>query len=112
MTQDKNSVRLAFEGALAEQQKQANANFPDDWTVTRRMNALYSGYMEDVKDALADMEPEASKSVTLIWAPPSAGYWLLVVRMKAADGSSKTFKLLPSEPRVDAGDILYKNGGY
>jgi len=108
--------RQAFEQALAQKQAGSDARrlgvFPDDWTITRRMHVLYSDYMNDVQHALREMEPVASKSVKIVWAPSRAGYSWLMVTMKAADGSSKTFKLLPSEPRVNAGDILYKNGGY
>jgi hypothetical protein len=96
--------------ALREESKAKTA--ASGQTLARRINDLYSEYMDDVKDALVSFEPEAARSVKMAWSPSTRGFDQLDVIMKAADGSMKKFKLLPSEPRVDAGDILYQNGGY
>jgi len=90
------------------------ASYPKDWTMTRRMNQLYADFKGDVENALKDMEPQpgVARKVKLVWAPQSSGFSWLVVSMEDANGESKTFKLLPSEPNVVAGDILFKYGGY
>jgi hypothetical protein len=87
--------------------QQGESEMEKEWTLTRRMDSLYSQYLDDVKSILIERSDVIDiSSIDLRWRVNDIGYRSLVGSVKDKSGSIWDIKFVPEEPFTDANDII------